>query len=238
MTKWLASVKSLEEAQSLKQHLPDILDMKNPSEGALGALTTQTVTEIVQWVNQRCLTSATVGDLQMQPELIADAITQMAATQVDFVKIGLFADANLVNCITSLAPTVKLLKTPVIAVMFADQLPRQTVIAQLAAAGFTGVMLDTAVKAGLGLRDHLSLQQLQQFVAEAKAAGLMTGLAGALKIEDIAALRELDADYLGFRSALCPQHSRKKQLDPLLAKQIYRQLNRSETAVLASEFAV
>lgn len=237
MNKWLASVKSLEEAQSLTQHLPDILDMKNPSEGALGALTTQTVTEIVQWVSQRCLTSATVGDLQMQSELIADAITQMAATQVDFVKIGLFDDPNLVKCIAALAPTLKTLKTPVIGVMFADQLPRQKVILQLAAAGFTGVMLDTAVKAGLRLRDHLSMQQLQQFVTEAKAAGLITGLAGALQIEDIDVIRVVGADYLGFRSALCPQHSRKKQLDPLLAKQIYRQLNRSGTAAFASEFS-
>jgi len=234
MTKWLASVKSLEEAQSLHQHLPDILDMKNPSEGALGALKTQTVMDIVLWVNQRCLTSATVGDLDMQPDLIADAIKQMAATQVDYVKIGLFDEPNLLQCISGLESTLKTLKTPVIAVMFADQLPRQAIIAPLAEAGFAGVMLDTARKAGLSLRDHLSLQQLQQFVAEAKAAELMNGLAGALKIEDIAALRDLGADYLGFRSALCPRHIRTEQLDPLRAKQISQQLNHSETEALAS----
>ncbi|RLA00090.1 MAG: hypothetical protein DRQ42_06280, partial [Gammaproteobacteria bacterium] len=38
MSKWLASVQSLEEAQTLLPVLPDILDMKNPAEGALGAL--------------------------------------------------------------------------------------------------------------------------------------------------------------------------------------------------------
>ena len=49
ITKWLASVESLEEAKSLVEQLPHILDMKNPSEGALGALNHQTVTEIVNF---------------------------------------------------------------------------------------------------------------------------------------------------------------------------------------------
>lgn len=62
ITKWLASVESLEEARLLVEQLPDILDMKNPSKGALGALNHQTVTEIVNWINKGCLCSATVGD--------------------------------------------------------------------------------------------------------------------------------------------------------------------------------
>lgn len=224
MTKWLASVQSLEEAQSLVEHLPDILDMKNPSQGALGALNHQTVAEIVHWINKRCLCSATVGDLTMQAEVIAPAIDDMAATGVDLVKVGLFDEPELIRCIDELAVGINNMQTPVIAVLFADQLPEQNLIPSLKKAGFAGIMLDTAYKNGQGLLNHLTEKQLAQFVQSAKSAGLLCGLAGALKITDIALLRKLNADYLGFRSALCQQHLRTNQLDPNLAQQVSNRL--------------
>lgn len=225
MIKWLASVKSFEEAQSLDDSLPHILDMKNPAQGALGALEAQDVAAIVRWINHRCLTSATVGDLPMQADLLSNAMNQMAQTGVDFVKIGLFDEADLIRCIEELKPTLDALNTPVIAVLFADQWPVQPLIPLLATVGFAGIMLDTAHKNGRGLLDHLSINRLQKFVSEVKSAGLLCGLAGALKIEDIQLLKGLEADYLGFRSALCPQHSRIHSLDPTLAKQIQHQLD-------------
>lgn len=227
MTRWLASVQSLEEAQTLVEQLPDILDMKNPSQGALGALTHQTVADIVQWVNKRCLCSATVGDLAMQAEVISAAIHDMAETGVDFVKVGLFDKPGLVHCVEQLEVSIKNLQTPVIAVLFADQLPQHNLIPLLKKTGFAGVMLDTATKNGLGLLNHLSIQSLNKFVFEAKSAGLLCGLAGALRIENIQQLRPLDADYLGFRSAICHQHTRTNLLDPNLAQQIQFQMNAS-----------
>ncbi|ODN68337.1 hypothetical protein A9E74_00310 [Methylophaga muralis] len=179
MSRWLASVQSLEEAQTLVEQLPDILDMKNPSQGALGALMHQTVADIVQWVNKRCLCSATVGDLAMQAEVISAAIHDMAETGVDFVKVGLFDGPGLVRCIEQLEGSIKDLQTPVIAVLFADQLPQHNLIPLLKKTGFVGVMLDTATKNGLGLLNHLSIQSLNKFVFEAKSAELLCGLAGA-----------------------------------------------------------
>lgn len=225
MSKWLASVQSLEEAKSLEQHLPDILDMKNPAEGALGALSHGNVSNIIEWVNNRCLCSATVGDLPMQAKVIATAITAMAGTGVDFVKVGLFDDEHLEKCIEQLAIDIHNLKTPVIAVLFADQLPKQNLIPILAKAGFKGVMLDTAYKNGKGLLDHLSVDLLADFISEAKQTDLLCGLAGALRLTDIAVLQPLQADYLGFRSALCHQHRRTNGLDPYLASQIQAQVN-------------
>ena len=233
ITKWLASVESLEEAKSLVEQLPHILDMKNPSEGALGALNHQTVTEIVNWINKGCLCSATVGDLPMQAEITSAAIRNMAETGVDYVKIGLFDEPGLIQCIQQLEPTIKSLSTPVIAVIFADQLPQQKLIPLLAKSGFAGVMLDTARKDGQGLLNHLSVEVLQQFVVEAKSAGMLCGLAGALRIEDIETLSPLQPDYLGFRSALCQQHRRTNRLDPELAKQIQNKLNVALPEVLA-----
>jgi len=220
MTRWLASVKSLQEAQLLSAQLPDILDMKDPSKGALGALRPELVEEVVSWVHNRCLTSATIGDLPMDAELIAKAMTAMAATGVDYVKVGLFVEPNLEACVEALADTVKSLNKPVIAVIFADQAPQPCLVAQLKRAGFVGLMVDTAEKKGLSLLDHWSLPTLQRFVNAVQEQGMLCGLAGALKVEDIELLQPLGADYLGFRSALCDKRQRTAQLEPKLASVI------------------
>ena len=220
MSKWLASVQSLEEAKSLLSCLPDILDMKNPAQGALGALSVDTVSEIVTLINGRCLTSATIGDLPMQAELISKAMINMTASGVNYVKIGLFPDANLQQCIKELENTVKKLKTPVIAVLFADKMPNFDCISLLKESGFKGVMVDTAIKNGLHLRDHWNEQQLTTFVKAVKEQDMLCGLAGALRLEDITPLRSLNADYLGFRSALCQQRQRKASLDIKLVEQV------------------
>jgi len=220
MTKWLASVQSLQEAQTLLPVLPDILDIKNPSEGALGALDTITVAKIVRLVSRHCQTSATVGDLPMQADLINPAMLAMAASGVDYVKVGLFPDSGLIECIESMADTIAQLSAPVIAVLFADKMPEQGVIPLLKQSGFQGVMVDTAIKDGRHLQDYWDPQQLREFIDEAEQYGLLCGLAGALRYEDIADLQCLGADYLGFRSALCQDHERTNALQVDLAMQI------------------
>lgn len=220
MSKWLASVQSLEEAQILISALPDILDMKNPSEGALGALNVDTVRRIVKLIDGRCQTSATIGNLPMQEKLISAAMINMASSGVDYIKIGLFPDNNLSNCIVDLAETVKKLKTPIIAVVFADQSLDVDFLPLLKASGFHGVMVDTAIKNGQHLLEHWDLLRLADFVDSAHQQAMLCGLAGALRYEDIKVLQPLGADYLGFRSALCLQHQRTSALDLTLVKQI------------------
>jgi len=224
MTKWLASVQSLAEAQILLPTLPDILDMKNPSKGALGALNVETVTEIVELIDGRCQTSATIGDLPMQAEVISSAMIDMASSGVDYVKIGLFPDVDLINCIIALESTVKLLKVPVIAVIFADKPPQEDVISVLNESGFQGVMVDTAIKNGQHLLDHYDDDALSSFVSAVHQQKMMCGLAGALRIEDIELLQPLEADYLGFRSALCNQHKRTSTLQLDLAQHVQQEI--------------
>lgn len=220
MSKWLASVQSLEEAQTLLPLLPDILDMKNPAEGALGALKVDLVSQIVTLIDGRCQTSATIGDLPMQADVIKSAMIEMASAGVDFVKIGLFPDDNLTSCILSLAETVKKLKAPVIAVIFADKAPAIDCLPLLKASGFHGVMVDTAIKNGQHLLEHWDLLKLAAFVKSAHQQNMLCGLAGALRYEDIPVLRPLGADYLGFRSAICQRRERTSTLQLTFAEQI------------------
>jgi len=75
-------------------------------------------------------------------------------------------------------------------------------------------MLDTADKTGGGLLAHQPVVRLAQFVAQAKKPGLLSGLAGSLKLADIPVLAPVGADYLGFRGALCRHHARTWALEP------------------------
>jgi len=48
----------------------------------------------------------------------------------------------------------------------------------------------------------------------------LCGLAGSLRLDDIATLMPYKADYLGFRGALCEQHQRVGQLNQAAIIQI------------------
>lgn len=212
MSGLLASVTTREEALLALDGGADIIDLKNPAEGALGALPLATIREVVVAVARRRPVSATIGDLPMQPELIVDAISATAATGVDIVKLGFFGKIGHAECIAALQPLAER-GIRMVAVLFADQQPDFDLVPQLAAAGLHGVMLDTALKDGRRLRHHLDEMQLRSFVHDARERGLLVGLAGALALEDVPALLPLHADYLGFRSALCVDTRRTQALD-------------------------
>ncbi|MEO1878538.1 MAG: (5-formylfuran-3-yl)methyl phosphate synthase [Methylococcales bacterium] len=211
MTKMLASVNSLEEAQFILETSVDIIDLKQPKSGALGALSIATVKQIVQKVNQQKPVSATIGDLPMQADLIFDAVSAMSETGVDYIKIGLFPDGNWQETLTKL----RLLTQQghqLIAVLFADTQLDFHIIEVLKQNGFTGVMLDTMNKSSGTLPQLMSFGELHTFVKTANNAGLFCGLAGSLKSKHIPELLTLKPDYLGFRGALCEQHNRTATL--------------------------
>ena len=206
----LISVRSADEALIAASGGADIIDIKEPRAGVLGAASPQTIRAIVDAVGGRRPVSATVGDIPLAEASAAAAAT--ASLGVDYVKIGAFpSGGNSIN----LAPFAPLAADGMrlILVIFADLAPDFALVAQAAAAGFKGVMLDTATKGQGGLRAHLSHAALAQFIAEARRARLMVGLAGSLRAADIAPLAALRPDILGFRGAACAGGLREEALD-------------------------
>lgn len=212
MTGILASVNSLKEARLILNTKVDIIDLKQPEQGALGALSTDTVKAIVDEVNQQKPVSATVGDLPMHAEIVFNAVKAMAETGVDYIKIGFFPGGDWQGTISRLSE-ISQQGHKLIAVLFADTNPDINTIDSLKQAGFYGVMLDTMDKANGSLSQVMNDSDIAQFVDRAKAAQLLCGLAGSLKQQDITELLKLNADYLGFRGALCQQHIRTSALD-------------------------
>lgn len=209
----LASVATADEARSALRWGVDIIDLKNPAAGALGALPLASVTEIVDLVGGEKPVSATVGDLPAMPgNHLAAIIEAMAETGVDYVKVGLFPWQDVGAYVDALTRAADY-GVAVIAVLFADQPRDDAMLDRLSGRDIAGVMLDTAGKDGRSLRDHLSDGQLRGFIERARGNGLLTGLAGSLRESDIAPLLRLQPDYLGFRGALCKAGQRIDRLD-------------------------
>jgi (5-formylfuran-3-yl)methyl phosphate synthase len=191
----------------------DVIDLKAPADGALGAWPRALLAEAVRRVAGRRPVSATVGDLPPDDaHLLAEAARATAATGVDVVKLGFFPGADHRALAGALAPATAG-GARLVAVLMADRSPDLGLAPALAAAGFWGVMLDTEDKRAGSLLAHLRPAELGRWVADARAHGLATGLAGSLRLADIPALAPLGPDFLGFRGALC-LGGRASPLDP------------------------
>lgn len=231
MTGMLASVSNLQEAKIALQENVDIIDLKDPTQGALGAVASDVVSSVVGFVDGRCLLSATVGDLPMQPQLIDDAMSTMANTGVDIIKVGVFEELTneLIAMLRQQAirgiSGVSGKRFSIVIVFFADQEIVDQRLVDLAHVGIRGVMLDTANKSHGNLRRYMDNRVLSEFVMSAQSLGLLVGLAGSLRADDIVPLHALGANYLGFRGALCADGIRVQGLDPVSVRNIRNLLN-------------
>lgn len=224
MTGFLASVTGPIEAESALAGGADIIDLKDPNSGALGALPFETIKASIETVNERAITSATIGDLPPDIALVTQAVQRVKATGVNIIKIGFFQAADYRSLIDALAHEAS--EQQLIAVLFADKQPDLEFLPQLAACGFHGVMLDTATKSGGGLLASMDIKKIFEFTQNARQLGLITGLAGQLAGPDIPVLRPLKPDYLGFRTALCRNNNRKDELNTEAVEMIKNMITR------------
>ena len=212
MTGFLASVSSLHEAQLVRSLGADVIDLKDPARGALGALDEDSVRAIASLPDKNTMLSATIGDLPVYAAELETAVTGMHACGVDIVKVGVF-DRTISPFMLSVLERLADRGIRIVLVFFAELYPPDIDFQRLRRGGITGVMLDTCEKANGNLRDKLDDGTLTEFVRKAEQAALMTGLAGSLTRKDIPPLLEINPDYLGFRGALCKRHRRTSEMD-------------------------
>jgi uncharacterized protein (UPF0264 family) len=212
MTAFLASISNLHEATIALDAGVDIIDLKQPATGTLGAVSDAVVRAVVEQVNGRVPVSATIGDQPTEAATVAWAAEQKAAAGVDYVKIGLFGGGDLPTTLSALRALAGR-GIRLVAVLFADQGVDLSVLKMLSATGFSGAMLDTVEKDAGSLRRHANKQLLRVFVHRCRRLGLLSGLAGSLGTADIAPLLKLSPDLLGFRGALCDRGHRTEALN-------------------------
>ena len=223
MTRLLASVADVEEARIALQAPVGILDMKDPTQGALGALETHTIGEIVQLIAGTCESSATIGDLPADSEAVLKKTQATAELGVDYIKIGMFGGDWLLKCLPALKTITA--HTKLVGVLFAEHFADLSGPCHLLkSAGFVGAMVDTANKENGSVRTVKSDAELGEFVRTAQSKGLLCGIAGSLKYEDIKPLTTMAPDYLGFRTALCEKYCRQGKLSAAMIRKIADQL--------------
>lgn len=214
--RFLASVTSVEEAAIAASAGADVIDCKDPSAGALGALPVAVVEEIAKALAHtmcEARLSATIGDVEADAGVWIAAAEAMAAAGADFIKIGILPGRDPRRAIADVG-RVKLGRARLVGVLLADQSPDMSLIETMAGAGFAGVMLDTARKSGRALPDVIGVEGITAFLVEARRSGMFAGLAGSLAVKHIEQLVALGADMVGFRGALCVGQRRTATLDP------------------------
>lgn len=224
MTQLLISVTDTHEAGLALAHGADLIDLKDPHQGALGALPIKTIQEVVSFVSThrthtQQYTSATVGDLPMQAELISQQVLAVASTNVDFVKIGFFESEHYQPCLDVLSGIAKN-GVKLIAVLFAETQYPKDLIELIKGAGFYGVMLDTAKKNGATFMDYYTDEQMLSFSRQVKHHAMAFGLAGSLNIQHLAKVATYTPTYIGFRGGVSMDNQRKLSLDASKIKAI------------------
>lgn len=224
MSGFLASVDNLDDAIVAADHGADIIDLKDPKSGALGGLDVEIIHSIVDHLWEKSIISATVGDLEANVTLILDRIGQVADTGVDYVKVGMFSQQHIIDCLPAFEYHARR-GINIIAVLFADRpFDMAATIKACKRAHLSGVMLDTAGKNAGSLLLHREINELNRFVRAAKQHGLLSGLAGSLRAKDIRTLLPLGPDYIGFRTALCKDLKRTAPICETATRNIREQI--------------
>ena len=218
--KLLVSPMNEKEASEAIAGGADIIDVKNPSEGALGANFPWVIKQIRVITPRNIELSCALGDVSNMPGSVSLAALGAASTGVDYIKVGLYGFKTAKDAVFLLENVNKAAKdyNPKIKVAAAGYADAKRIgalnpmlIPEIASKAHVDIaMLDTSVKDGKNLFDFLSTQQLKQFVDAAHDLGLQAALAGSLRKQDLPVVYGLGADIAGVRGAACTKGDRVK----------------------------
>jgi (5-formylfuran-3-yl)methyl phosphate synthase len=215
----LVSVVSAREARRALAGGVDIIDVKDPAQGPLGAPSPRVLAEVVAEVGAAAPVSVALGDLPNLPHTAALAARGAATLGAAYVKVGLRGVPEPDEAVAVMRAVVDAAgpQTAVIAAAYADAgaldppaLAPELLPEVVQRAGITGALVDTFVKDGCGLYAWLSESELTELIARTRDAGGSFAVAGQLTLGD---LRRVEADVVGVRSAVCRGGNRTAELD-------------------------
>lgn len=204
----LVSPSSLEEAE--RALAADIIDVKRPAEGSLGANFPWVIRGIKGMTEKPV--SAAIGDFDNRPGGASLAALGAAAAGADYVKCGLMVAGKdearviiegVVRAVKNDYPEKKVVIAAYSDHERLDTISPFDVVPLAAAAGADVVMVDTGRKDGRSTFEFMDEVALSRFVTAGHAAGLAVALAGSLVFDDLAALRRISPDIIGVRGMVC-----------------------------------
>jgi uncharacterized protein (UPF0264 family) len=211
----LVSVRSAAEARTALAGGADVIDVKEPDLGSLGAANTDTIADVVRTVEGRAMVTAALGELLDLADLENGSAVHALPSGVSLFKIGLARCAAVPNWQTQWKRAVDCIQTnsrelnirPV-AVVYADwriaQSPRPLDVLQAAVElRSPALLIDTWNKSAGSLFDHWPIEDLRSVLSAARGRGLAVVLAGSLHGESILAAARLRPDLIAVRAAAC-----------------------------------
>lgn len=223
--KLMISVRDEQEAAAALAGGADIIDVKNPAEGSLGAGRPETIAAIVRAVQTVTPVSASIGDVPNLPGTVALAGLGAATCGVRLVKVGLLGartGAEAANLLDAVSSALRMTNGTVglVACAYADA----ALVGSLdplelpdAAAPFVeGCLIDTAIKDGRTLFQCLSEETIIRFIQQCHDRGLFCALAGSLQQADLSKALALGAEIVGVRTAACEGGQRNGSISATL----------------------
>ena len=220
----LVSFKSQSEISEKNLKLVDILDLKNPEKGSLGAWSIVDIKNIVKIFGTKKIISATIGDM---PDLtkVIKKIKIFDQLKLDFIKFGLFVEnsdqmlkflSNIKSCDfkTELVPVIFVDNANILKIAFKN-------LESFKKFKFNFLLLDTFSKKNGDLFKNCSLNYLSKFIEKSKQYGLSIGLAGKLNKSQVPKLLKLKPKIIGFRSAVCEKNDRNEKISEIELKKIH-----------------
>lgn len=209
----LVSAINLKETKEAIEGGADILDVKNPKEGSLGANFPWVIREIRNYTPENIIVSTTIGDVPYKPGTVSLAALGCAYSGSNYVKVGLYGPENYEESMDVMNNVVRTVKDfdnsiTVVACGYADAYKVGSVepefIPQIAYdSGCDLAMLDTYIKDGHRLTDHISMDELKKFSDKSHTLGLKVALAGSVNADDIPMLKDIGCDIMGVRGCVC-----------------------------------
>ena len=224
----LVSPMNMEEAQAALAGGADILDVKNPKEGSLGANFPWVIRSVADLSGGRVPVSATIGDLEFKPGTASLAALGAASSGADYVKAGLLGVKTEGQAEEMLKAIVRAVKDfdpekKVVASGYSDCLRVGSVSPMLlpaaaARAGADVVMVDTAIKDGKPTFDFMGEEDLADFIKLGHSFDLEVALAGSIGFPHLEALIRLQPDIIGVRGIVCGGDRRSAVKEDLVVK--------------------
>lgn len=215
----LVSVRDAEEARLALAAGVDLIDVKEPQHGSLGAAGSRVVGEVAAVVAGRKPLSVALGEiLDADP----DAIHAAYVSGVQYAKWGLAGVARRPDWRETWQAAMARLPRGVVpvAVVYADwpsagAPPPPDVLKAAVQFGCGAVLIDTFDKGRGPLVDMWPPAEIRQFTAQIQAAGLLAVVAGSLSPENIPVILDCAPDYVAVRGAACSDGGREGHIDPL-----------------------
>jgi uncharacterized protein (UPF0264 family) len=209
----LVSVRNTEEALVALEGGADVIDVKEPNRGSLGAADLTTISEIVRTVNQAAPVTAALGEMIDLPKSEFHRERKPNWNGISVFKIGLSQCRELRDWQKIWSTAIFRLRTAwpdsrPVAVQYADwQAARAPAPHDLLQAAIEhrcpALLIDTWDKSAGSLFDHWPPQDLREFLARVRSHRISVVLAGSLGADDFQAAAALRPDLLAVRGAAC-----------------------------------